>query len=114
MLSSRSVGATKTTNNLQTEAAKELWFAPLMKSPRRIGIRTRSPAGLLHGKVLLQISIQISIGLQKATTLPPEVHPNIITRFSAYHSRERTIDTTKLRYLAAFLLLLSRLIKPKV
>ena len=38
-------------------------------------------------KALIQISIQISIGLEKATTLPP-ARPNIVTRVSAYHSRE--------------------------
>ena len=46
---------------LRTEAATELWFAPLERAWQS-RIRTQSPAYLLRGKVPFQISISIQWG----------------------------------------------------
>ena len=62
-------GISKTTNNLQAEAAMNLWFAPLERA-QRSGKNNRSPACLLCGKVPFQFSIQISDG----ATVPQHCH----------------------------------------
>ena len=83
----------------------ELWFAPLERAWRS-SIRTRSLACLLCGKVFFPIYMQISMGLQKATILPPKTLPDFVTCFSAYCSRESffLIDTKHVT-IATFLLL---------
>ena len=55
-------------NNLRTEAAPELWFAPLERVWRS-DIRTQSLARLLQGKGFFQISIEISMGATKMPTV---------------------------------------------
>ena len=95
------VGATEITNNLQTET--ELWFAPL-ESVWRSSIRTQARPVTAREIVVSNFYTN----LQKATTLPPKAHPDFITRFSAYRSRESFVpdERYKTSLLAVFLLLL--------
>ena len=68
----------------------EVWFAPFDRV-RQSGYSSRSLFGFLCEKALIQNSIQISMELEKATTVPPKAHLSIVMSVSAYRSRESLI-----------------------
>ena len=64
----------------------EVWFAPFERV-RQSGGSFGCQFRFLRGKALIQFSIQISVGLGKATT-----RSNIVMRVSAYRSRESLVS----------------------